>query len=662
MTETTRTAPSGNIFDTSEISEIGGIVIQLTGLNGNSVFAQIAASELPTFYTSTSGPNLITEFGGFDSIRAQLGGGFSEIAIRLTVDDGDHRTGFATNADELTINGVEIGNFSDVPTVTTNTLGTTESNPGNGFPDGQLATGWFHVTDSTILSDVYTALSSDIINLSINSSTSGNFLGFNEGVEQSTNGFITAGAVIMGTTGNDVLVGTAENEIIFGLEGNDQINAGDGFDTLNGDDGNDILMGEGGADRLNGGNGDDTLNGGADNDILDGGEGNDLLIGSDGEDELLGGNGDDTLNGGADNDILDGGEGNDTINGGAGADFILGRNGNDVIDGSGGDDNINAGNGDDIVIAGSGNDRVADGAGADSYDLGSGDDIFRIIDDIFGDDTTDGGVGFDTLDLSDFSGKGTGRVLVDLDGGTIRFGNSASDTVTGFEALIHTDDGGRIDGTADDNIITAAGGDDTVFAGAGHDTITGDAGNDRLFGEDGNDILSGGDGDDRLLGHDGDDVLTGDDGNDALIGGAGMDVLNGGDGDDRLVGQDGDDVLLGGAGNDRLVGGAGQDRFEGGTGDDVLVDDGPDTDIDTFVFDVGTGNDRILSYDQGSSILELDSALWGGGLTAAQVINQFGFVNAAGTKILLNFGDDSIELVNGDGLDLSILAADILII
>ena len=44
------------------------------------------------------------------------------------------------------------------------------------------------------------------------------------------------------------------------------------------------------------------------------------------------------------------------------------------------------------------------------------------------------------------------------------------------------------------------------------------------------------------------------------------------------------------------------------------------------------------------------------------MVNQFGFVNAAGTRLLLNFGDDSIELINGDGLDLSTLADDLLII
>lgn len=471
--------------------------------------------------------------------------------------------------------------------------------------------------------------------------------------DQLAPGFIDVdGDEIDGADGIDDVISSGDgNDTVSGGLGDDSINGGAGNDNLSGDEGNDEIFGADGDDILRGGLGDDTLNGGT---------GADTLTGLSGVDTLEGGDGNDTLLGGAGNDSIDGGDGDDIINGGADDDFILGREGNDVIAGSGGNDNINAGNGDDIVTAGTGADRVVDGAGTDSYNLQGGDDIFRVIDAILGDDVADGGAGYDTLDLSDFAS--TASVFVDLDAGTLRYSNGGSDIVTSFEALIHSDAGGRIDATDGVNIITAAGGNDTVFAGAGDDIITGDAGNDRLYGQEGSDSIDGGTGDDRILGNEGDDNLLGNDGNDSLIGGTGMDTLVGGNGDDRLVGDDGNDLLQGGNGNDRLIGGNGADRFEGGLGNDILVDSSIDMETDTFVFMAGTGDDQVLNYNQGDSILELDSALWGGGLTAQQVINQFGFINSSGTRIILNFDDDSVELINGDGLDLSTLVDDLLIV
>lgn len=471
--------------------------------------------------------------------------------------------------------------------------------------------------------------------------------------DQLAPGFIDAdGDEIDGADGVD--------DVIYAYDGDDTVFGGLGDDTIDGGAGNDNLSGDGGNDELFGNDGDDILHGGLGDDALRGGTGADTLNGLSGVDTLHGDDGNDTLHGGPGNDTLDGGEGDDIINGGFDDDFILGRNGNDVIAGSGGNDNINAGNGDDIVTAGMGADRVVDGAGTDSYHLESGDDTFRVIDAILGDDVADGGAGYDTLDLSDFASFA--NVFVDLEAGTLRYSTGASDIVTSFEALIHTDTGGRIDGSAEANIITAAGGNDTVFAGAGDDVITGDAGNDRLYGQDGADMIDGGIGDDRILGDQGDDNLIGSDGNDSLIGGTGMDTLEGGNGDDRLVGDDGNDLLLGGNGNDRLIGGNGEDRYDGGLGNDILVDSGLDMATDTFVFMDGTGDDQILNYDQGDSILELDSALWGGGLTAQQVINQYVFINSSGTRVFFNFGDDSITLINGDGFDLSTLVEDLLII
>ena len=58
---------------------------------------------------------------------------------------------------------------------------------------------------------------------------------------------------------------------------------------------------------------------------------------------------------------------------------------------------------------------------------------------------------------------------------------------------------------------------------------------------------------------------------------------------------------------------------------------------------------------EGDSLL-LDEFLWGGGLTAAQVVSGFASVNAAG-NVEFDFGSDRLELVgvgSTAGLDSSI--------
>ena len=357
-------------------------------------------------------------------------------------------------------------------------------------------------------------------------------------------------------------------------------------------------------------------------------------------------------------DVVLGTSNDDTIFARAGNDRVYGGDGNDLLDGSGGNDTVIGGDGNDTVLAGTGMDFVVDGGGSDTYELAGGNDTLKMGDAIFGNDTADGGFGFDLLDLSSYSD----RLFVDLTAGTVRLVDGASDSVTSFEAVSHSDGGGQIIGTFQANNLIANGGDDVVFARAGNDTVTGDSGNDRLFGEDGADLISGGTGDDLAHGGQGNDTLTGDSGNDRLVGGSGDDTLDGGTGDDRLIGQSGDDLMVGGSGSDHLVGGSGSDRYVGGFGNDILVDDGANTESDTFVFSAGGGHDLVSGYDQGFNTLELDSTLWGGGISAQQVINRYAFESGAGTRILLDFGNDSVLLVNENGLDVTTLVSDLVIV
>ena len=147
-------------------------------------------------------------------------------------------------------------------------------------------------------------------------------------------------------------------------------------------------------------------------------------------------------------------------------------------------------------------------------------------------------------------------------------------------------------------------------------------------------------------------ALTGGKGADTLRGNGGNDRLSGHDGADMLQGGAGNDTLIGGAGNDRLAGGAGADRLEGGTGNDRLTGGGG---ADAFVFADGAQRDIIVDFDgaAGDRLL-LDSALWGGGLTVAQVLDQF--ASQAATGLLLTFGTDVVRI---DGQTAATLSAQI---
>ena len=87
---------------------------------------------------------------------------------------------------------------------------------------------------------------------------------------------------------------------------------------------------------------------------------------------------------------------------------------------------------------------------------------------------------------------------------------------------------------------------------------------------------------------------------------------------------------------------------------------------DTFVFAVGYDEDRVNAFDQaGTDRLELDDALWAsaGTLTAQQVVDMFGSLNANGTILTLDFGNgDILEVQNSAGIDAATLGADILIV
>ncbi len=290
-------------------------------------------------------------------------------------------------------------------------------------------------------------------------------------------------------------------------------------------------------------------------------------------------------------------------------------------------------------------DTITGGATADFFDAGIGnDDVFGLD----GNDTLIGGSGNDRL----YGGNDDDLLLGD--GGSDRlYAGSGND-------VVHGGNGSDVAylGAGDDEFIDTAqsgvNGNDRIFAGDGNDTVRGGGGNEFIHGDAGNDRLFGGDDDDRIYGDAGSDRLFGDAGNDRVYGGGGSDRLYGDSGSDRLYGNSGNDRLFGGNGSDRLYGNEGNDRLEGGRGRDQLSGG---ADADTFTFRTSFGEDTILDFALGEDTLRIDDAIYGGGLTAAQVVSTYASV--VGGEVVFDFGSgDTITLegVNSlAGLDADVL-------
>ena len=302
----------------------------------------------------------------------------------------------------------------------------------------------------------------------------------------------------------EIVIAGSGDDHITGSAGTDVVTDGAGRDTVDLGAGNDRMVVSVGrtSDAFDGGAGQDTLDL-SDHTIgvtidmeagtLDGtgtghdtfesfetviaGSGNDRVTGSAGADVVRDGAGRDTVDLGARNDRMivtidrtsdafDGGAGQDTLDLsnhiiGVTVDMEAG-----TLDGADTDHDtfesfeiVIAGSGDDSVTGSAGADIVADGAGADTVALGSGDDVMVVTFDMKA-DTFDGGAGQDRLDLSDHEIG----VTVDLTRGTVICTDidSATDSFTGFEAVVGS--------CADD--VFVAGAEDMLLTGGGGPTST----------------------------------------------------------------------------------------------------------------------------------------------------------------------------------------------
>ncbi len=311
----------------------------------------------------------------------------------------------------------------------------------------------------------------------------------------------------------------------------------------------------------------------------------------------------------------------------------------------GGNDTVTGTTGVDVIYGNSGHDAL--------FGLGGGDTIFGDN----GDDTINGQLGNDTL-----NGDGGHDLILGAQGNDVLNGGNGNDIVSGG---------------SDNDTITGGVGIDLVFGGGGDDLLFGNAGNDTLSGGGGTDTLSGGNNSDLVMGSAGDDMVFGGAGIDTVSGGTGVDTVDGGGDNDTVYGAGGDDTVSGGAGDDTVSGGAdndtvsgnagidsllgasGTDRLDGGTGNDTLTGGAG---ADTLEFGLGYDADQVQGFEDDIDTLELDDALWGGGLTATQVVTTYATQTSPGI-IDFNFGGgDTLRVIQGAGILTTDLFDDISIV
>lgn len=341
-----------------------------------------------------------------------------------------------------------------------------------------------------------------------------------------------------------------------------------------------------------------------------------------------------------------------------------------VVMGTQGNDSALRGTSANDSLYGLGGDDTLDGvAGIDLIDGGEGNDTLVVRGDDLNTDQLRGGSGFDTvrLEADAVYGLAASFPLMSVEALNLN-GHVLTVTTVNIDlsAITVTTAGGRIQGTA---------GNDVFVGSSQADVLDGLAGADTLFGGDGNDVLTGGADADGLAGLGGDDIFRvggADLNGDTIDGGPGNDVLllisnvsltagfsvsnvealsmggltfgvatgavvdlssitsvvapgpiagdalanriNGTQAADRISGGAGNDLLRGASGNDVLFGNAGQDTLYGGLGNDSLYGSDSatvgDSVTDTFVFNTplntSSNVDTIFRFEAGTKSGSID--------------------------------------------------------
>jgi len=188
-TTLTTTSPiDGGSTVPTGVTEIGGVVFDLTGVNGTRLTSQIAASSLFTGFSSINPFEIGSQTGFTSSILSNLGGGIVEAAVRISLYDGDTSSGnFDFNQNDLLVNNVNFGDFSSVLTDITDSTGIVSSGTVYGFSNNSLNTGWFYNNDATDMASLFSSLTTtETLSIGLYDVDPGdNYFDFTQGVDGS---------------------------------------------------------------------------------------------------------------------------------------------------------------------------------------------------------------------------------------------------------------------------------------------------------------------------------------------------------------------------------------------------------------------------------------------------------------------------------------------
>jgi Ca2+-binding RTX toxin-like protein len=377
---------------------------------------------------------------------------------------------------------------------------------------------------------------------------------------------------VRGSDFGDTLTGSSWSKVFSGLAGNDVIDGQGGVDNAyyfqsvaginvdlsqnkasnDGYGSSDVLLN---IENVTGSRDfNDSITGNSSDNLLEGNGGNDTLLGGSGQDVLIGGTGDDFLDGGTHDSAL----GRDVASYEAASGAVQVNLATGRATGADGNDTL------------TGIETVLGSAYADTL---TGDVNGNVLRGNGGNDTIDGGAGFDWADYKEASSS----VTVSLVSNTSSGGNG-NDTLINIEGIRGGKSNDTLTGDANDNRIRGNGGNDLMEGGAGVDTadyynatagVTVNLATGRSSGADGNDTLS----------------------NFENISGSFLygDSLTGSDGNNSIEGLGGDDTLDGGLGTDSAV-------FSGKYADYTVTTSGSST---TVKDNVGTdGTDTLSNIEQ----------------------------------------------------------------
>ena len=164
----TTTVPGLGIELPDEYPEAGGVAFVLIGANGNIYYQFSNPAGAFRGYQYRGNPSRfngnpftindpLTLDCGFATCTTYFGGSIAQVHIRFSAWDGDTQVnGFDEDDISLILNGVNVGNWSDVYTEKTNNAGTQSFGFEQGFGNNAFNTGWFSTTNSALLNDILT--------------------------------------------------------------------------------------------------------------------------------------------------------------------------------------------------------------------------------------------------------------------------------------------------------------------------------------------------------------------------------------------------------------------------------------------------------------------------------------------------------------------------